>query len=319
MDEFEFISKYLTRLCGPEALDLKDDVAVWTPPPNVDAIISMDTIVEGVHFPDGKFDAEIAQKLIRVNISDLVAKGADPVGYFLSLSLSKHVSENNLNTFCDGLARDQQRFGLKLWGGDTTSTSGVNVLGLTIIGTIPHGRAVLRRGAKLGDFICVTGNIGDAYLGLKVVMGEIKSTETDLNHWINSYHVPNPPFAMRHKIREFASAALDVSDGLIADAGHLSRASKIGIRIELDTIPFSPETRDWAAKQDSKTAAIESLVTGGDDYQVLLSLSEANYNAAIKAGLTMTKIGMVTHGNGIVCTDANGQIVDVKKTGYTHF
>lgn len=315
MGEFDFIAEHLTQLCGPQALDLKDDIAVWTPPFGQDAIISMDTIVEGVHFPDGKFDTQLAQKLIRVNISDIIAKGADPVGYFLSLCLPERVDETQLIGFCKGLAIDQEKYGLKLWGGDTTRTKGVCVLSLTIIGTMPHKKAVLRTGANVGDIICVSGTIGDAYLGLQAVSGRIRPSQ----YLEKAYHLPGPPFHMRCQIRDFASAALDISDGLIADAEHLAKASGIGIHLDLSKIPFSPEANEWIAEQENQMDALKQLVSGGDDYQVLMAIPEDKYKTAIEQGMQIVKIGVVTNGHGVTCFEGSGKQTTISKSGYTHF
>ena len=316
MGEFEFIAKHLTQLCGPQALDLKDDVAVWTPPSGQDAVISMDTIVEGVHFPNGKFDAELAQKLIRVNVSDIIAKGADPLGYVLSLCLPKQIHENQLAEFCKGLAKDQEKYGLKLWGGDTTRTNASCVLSLTIIGTLPRKKVVLRSGAQVGDILCVSGTIGDSYLGLQSLLENI---EEQNECWDTAYHLPEPPFKMRHQIREFASAALDISDGLIADATHLAKASRIGLNIDLSKIPLSPETKQWVGRQKNYMDALIKLASGGDDYQVLLTIPKDEYEQALKQGIKITEIGVTTDELGVKCHDVNGEQIKTPKSGYTHF
>lgn len=316
MGEFEFIAKYLAQLCGPQALDLKDDVAVWTPPSGQDAVISMDTIVEGVHFPNGKFDVQVAQKLIRVNVSDIIAKGAAPLGYVLSLCLPNQVDEKQLAEFCKGLAKDQEKYGLKLWGGDTTRTNASCVLSLTIIGTLPHKKAILRSGAQVGDVLCVSGTIGDSYLGLQSLLGNI---EEQNECWDAAYHLPKPPFKMCHQIREFASAALDISDGLIADATHLARASKIGLYIDLPKIPLSQETKQWMGRQKNHMDALIKLASGGDDYQVLMTIPKGKYDQALKQGINITEIGAATEELGVKCHDVNGERIKIPKSGYTHF
>lgn len=315
MGEFEFIAEYLAKIAGTEALDLKDDVAIWSPPSGLDAVISMDTIVEGVHFPTGKFDAELAQKLIRVNVSDVVAKGADPVGYFMSLCMPSNISSSALENFCIGLERDQNAYGMKLWGGDTTRSDGACVLSATIVATISPHKAVRRSGAQPGDVLCVSGTIGDAYLGLQVVQGRLE----EQMHWLQCYHVPNPPYALRGKIRAYASAALDVSDGLIADATHMARASNVGLEIDLQAIPVSDVTRTWISAQSDEMRARILLATGGDDYQVLFAVSPDNYKQATRTNMPLTKIGVVTQGDGVVCHDGQGNEIPVKKSGYTHF
>ncbi len=319
MGEFEFISNYLTLLSGPQALDLKDDVAIWSPSHDEDAVISMDSIVEGVHFPAGKFDAKLAQKLIRVNVSDIVAKGAKPLGYFLSLCLPQHINNNQLKQFCIGLGKDQDTYGLKLWGGDTTRTSDLAVLSLTIIGTIKPQTAILRSGAQIGDVLCVSGTIGDAYLGLQVLSGSVSRQEYDTQHWENAYHIPQPPFQMRGQIRKFANAALDISDGLIADTNHLVNASKVGAQLILPDIPLSPISKLWLSHQKDKLVALSMLASGGDDYQALMTLSPDQYANALADGMSIAKIGYITKELGVRCYDAQGNEVIITKAGYTHF
>ncbi len=323
MGEFDFIAEHLVSLAGQEALDLKDDVAVWQPPPKTDAVITMDTIVEGVHFPEGKFDAGIARKLIRVNVSDLTAKGADARGYFMSLALPKWVGEDELANFCAGLARDQQEYGLKLWGGDTTRTKSACVLTATMIGTVPKGKTIHRSTAKTGDLICVTGTIGDGFLGLKTLLNQIGGKHLKGENWLASYHIPNPPFAARRAIRKHASAALDVSDGLIADAGHLALASGVGIELFLGTIPLSSETRAWLLSQPKLQEARAALASGGDDYQALMTVPSkklpALQSACERDGVVVTVIGKTTKGEGVKCLDSLGGEIMVDKAGYTHF
>jgi thiamine-monophosphate kinase len=325
MDEFGFIAGYLAKLSGEEALDLKDDVAVWNPPVGMDAIFSMDTIVEGVHFPMGKFDGEVAQKLLRVNLSDLVAKGADPVGYMLSLSIPTGKSSDELAVFCSGLGDFQALFSLKLWGGDTTVTNGPGVYSATIVGIVPKGETVLRRGAKAGDILCVTGTIGDAYLGLKTALKQIDmdTFKPYIPIWSRAYHLPDPPYQLRHSIRELATASLDVSDGLIADACHLAKASQVRLNIELENIPLSGASKKWVDAQPDPINALISLATGGDDYQVLMCLPEAGVDEllshAVALGTNLTPIGHVSKGEGVICTGSAGDIIDIETPGYTHF
>ncbi|PHR56807.1 MAG: thiamine-phosphate kinase [Robiginitomaculum sp.] len=315
MGEFEFIANYLAKIAGAEALDLKDDIALWTPPRDTQAVISMDTIVEGVHFPNGKFDAQLAQKLIRVNVSDIIAKGADPIGYFFSLCTSSTITDENLKSFCEGLAKDQAKYGLKLWGGDTTHINGPCVLTLTIIGTVPTHCAVLRSGASVGDILCVTGTIGDAYLGLKCEFGTLAPNAT----LQTVYHVPQPPYVLRENIRKFASAALDISDGLIADAGHLANASNVGLEIDISAVPLSKHAQEWLIAQENENLARLELATGGDDYQVLMSMSGRQYQLAVSVGMPITKIGCAVERTGVVCHDDQGNTLEITTPGYTHF
>ena len=325
MNEFEFIQSQLAGLAGPEGLDLQDDVALWSPPGGQDVVISTDTIVEGVHFPQGKFDAQLAQKLIRVNVSDIVAKGADPLGYSLSLSLNADVSSENLKSFCHGLAQDQNEYGVKLWGGDTTRTSGPNVLMINIIGTVPLGKMVSRSGAQADDILYLLGPIGDAYVGLKVLQKQSCSrlSEAESSYLAESYHVPKPPFEMRHLIRRFANAAIDVSDGLIADAGHIADASNVRLDIMLAQIPTSEAVASWLALQADALKSRIALATGGDDYTVLMSVGAQNADKleaeANSLGYKINKIGLVSSGKDVRVLTKDGDLIPIENPGYTHF
>jgi len=323
MDEFGFIAEHLSHLAGPEGLDLKDDAAVWQPPAGFDAVISMDTLVEGVHFPQGKFDAETAQKLIAVNISDIIAKGADPLGYFLSLSVPKDTNTDRLKDFSRGLDIAQKEYGIKLWGGDTTSTSGPITLSVTMMGTVPKGKTVLRSGAKIGDFVCVTGNIGGGYLGLKALLKQIDTEKYLTKYWLDRYHLPRPAFAFREVVRAYANSAIDISDGLLADAEHMARASGVGVEIRLPAIPLSTASTAWVLSQPDHQVARLELATGGDDYQILMCVSEFDMavlkKQAGKAQIKLTVIGKVTVGEGIVCRGDQGEKIPISKLGYSHF
>ena len=323
MDEFGFIANFLSGLSGPEGLSLKDDAAVWTPPKGFDAVISMDTQVEGIHFPDGKFDTETAEKLVRVNISDLIAKGADPAGYFLSLALSEDINKDALENFCQGLASAQSIYNIKLWGGDTTRTKNKNVLTITMIGTLPKGKTVQRSGAKPDDLVCVTGTIGDSYLGLKTALKQVNADTSQAKYWRHAYHIPNPPFGMRMAIRKYAAAAIDISDGLIADAGHICDVSGVGMDIFLTTVPLSSASTRWVLGEKKHLNARLQLATGGDDYQVLMCVSKRNISGlkrqANKLGIPLTVIGKVTQAQGVTCKDSQGNEIEVKEPGYTHF
>ena len=320
MNEFALIARYLAGMAGPEALDLKDDAALWCPPKGRDAVISVDTIVEGVHFPTGKFDHEIAQKLLRVNISDMVAKGATPLGYFLALTLPKNLTEAALERFCAGLAQDQHEFSVKLWGGDTTrSMDNKCVLSVTMIGVVPSGKMVRRSGAHIGDAIYISGNIGDAYLGLKTHNKQLDTRMYACNHWLNSYHIPKPPFPQIKCIRKHAHAALDISDGLIADAQHLADQSHVCLELDLRHVPLSDATQAWLVDQPDRDDSLVKLVTGGDDYQVLMSApaSFADHDDYAHSGFT--QIGHVKSGTGVKTIGYDGKYIEISQKGYTHF
>ncbi len=323
MDEFEFISGMLAGLAGPEGLGLQDDGALWSPPKGRQAVISMDTLLEDVHFPKGQFDRRLAEKLLAVNVSDLTAKAAEPLGYFLSMSLDERVGTNALSEFCIGLAAAQKRYGVRLWGGDTTRSKAGISLTVTLIGTVENGKMLRRNGARPGDILCVSGTVGDAYLGLQCIKGCMNAAQAKTRFWLEAYHTPHPPYELRTSLGKYASSALDISDGLIADAGHLAEVSGVGLDIYLTTIPLSSDTSGWLLCQDDHIEARTQLATGGDDYQVLLTIKPSRLpklqKQAKQNGLKLTTIGKVIKGQGVRCLDSIGQEIPIKKSGYTHF
>jgi len=325
MNEFGLIEKYLQPLSGAEALDLKDDAAVWSAPPDKDIVISTDTLVEGIHFPRGKIDAAIAHKLLAVNVSDLTAKGADLEGYFLNLTLPESLSRENLLEFCGGLLNLQEEYGLKLWGGDTTKTPNACVLSLTMIGTVPRAKTVLRSGAQPGDVLAVTGTIGDGYLGLQIVQQNDVGNlgEASVQFLKDAYHLPDPPYELRHLLRKYATAALDISDGLVADAGHMAKASNVGLEINLHDIPISNAGQKWLSTLENQIQGTIDLATGGDDYEVLASIPKKNWNYfkadAKKLDISVTQIGLVYEGEGVIVLNDDGEEISIKNAGYTHF
>lgn len=325
MTEFDFIAQYLAPLAGPEGLGLLDDAALLKLPTGKELVITQDTMVEGVHFPQGEWGAGTAEKLLRVNLSDLAAKAATPWGYFLSLSLPKDMDERWFAAFAKGLEAGQQAFDWHLMGGDTTRTEGPLVISLTAIGTVPRGKMVRRSGAKPGDLLYVTASIGDASLGLDLALGRKVTPLTGeaIHVWEEAYQRPEPRLLLRKVLREFASAALDVSDGLIADAGHLAKASKVQLEIELERIPFSKPAQDWVEAQHNKLAAKKRLVTAGDDYEILCAVDRQNSfefeSAAQALGVSVTCIGQATKGEGVICLDAKKMPITFDQTGYRHF
>lgn len=340
MGEFDFISQYLAPLSGPQGLGLLDDIALWSmpqgnPPHGYDAMFSVDTLVEGVHFPTGQFDADLARKALRVNISDITAKGGTVQGYLLSLTLPSSIDNLALADFCDGLAQDQKRFGFSLWGGDTTRTNGPAVISITIIGVCKSGEAVLRSTANTGDLLCVSGTIGDAYLGLGLTIDdhplhrELQQMPAQHHtHWRQCYDVPQPPYEHCDLIRRFASAALDVSDGLLADADHLAKASDVGLHIHLADIPLSSASKQWVSKQREHEPARLALARGGDDYQTLFCVApdrlDALRTAAKKQDFNFTVIGKATAlepstQNRVQCVGPDGNTIAYDRAGYTHF
>jgi len=318
--EFELIAELFAPLATHAgAFGLTDDVAILTPPPGMDLVLKTDAIVEGVHFlPDDPADL-VAQKALRVNLSDLGAKGALPVGYLLSLSIPERISMEWLRAFADGLARDQGPWEISLLGGDTTSTPGPVTISVTMVGYVPAGQVIRRSGARPGDVAFVTGLIGNAGAGLEVRRGGGRHLATgDRGYLTRCYQSPLPPVGFGKALRGIASAALDISDGLLADFGHMAQASGVKICIDAGRIPLSPAARNlWGAEAALRAA------TAGDDYEIAFAAPPARRDevlrAALACGVRVTEIGRVEAGRGVVLLDDTGAEIAVARAGYTHF
>ena len=325
MDEFDFIATHLAPLAGPGGLGLKDDAALLKPSVGKDLVLTKDAMVEGVHFPQGHYGGDTAEKLLRVNLSDLAAKGARPIGYMLSIAWPRDIDKAYYAGFASGLRDVQQAYDFKLLGGDTVSTDGPMVVTATLIGEVPHGEMVMRSGAKAGDDIWVTGTIGDAYLGLQSVLGHTLTpvpSQDSLLHFEEAYYRPEPRLLCRKVLRQYATACADISDGLIADITHITKASDVSVVINLEDVPLSPAARTWLRGQSSKEDAYKMLVTAGDDYELVFSAS-ADLRAAIESsvktlGLKLSRIGAVETGVGVRASLA-GNYMEFDKIGHTHF
>jgi thiamine-monophosphate kinase len=311
--EFALIAKYFRPLAGPGSLDLSDDAALLTPPDGRDLVLTADAMVAGVHFlPDDPPDL-IGRKLLRVNLSDLAAKGATPLGYLLTVSTPRDTPEEWFAGFTAGLARDQAEFGVALLGGDTTSTPGPISLSLTIVGHVARGTAVHRAGARDGDGIWVTGTIGDGALGLAVAKGRLTDPTGFL---LNRYRLPQPRLGLA--IGGVASAGMDVSDGLVQDLGHICRANGLGAIVHAAQVPLSEPART------AGEAWLETCLTGGDDYELLLAVPPTN-EAALRAaaadrGIPVTRIGDFHSGPArVMVRAANGEPLTLNKPGWSHF
>jgi len=319
LGEFEFIAQKLRPLAAgtPGALGLEDDAALVDPPAGSQLVVTKDAMVAGVHFLADDPPGEIARKLLRVNLSDLAAMGAAPLGYLLALIRSKETSEDWLAAFCQGLAADQATFGIGLLGGDTVSTPGPLALSLTALGHVPRGEALLRRGARPGDEIWVSGTLGDGALGLEVLKGAREVAKEEVRAaLIERYRLPTPRLALGQALRGLASAAIDVSDGLLADLGHILETSGVGAEVRAEALPLSAAARDLP---DARGAAL----AGGDDYELLFTAAPER-GAAIGAlarrlGLPLTRIGAIHAGPGLRVLDAAGRELPVERTGWQHF
>ncbi len=311
--EFALIARHFRPLAGPGALGLGDDAALLVPPANRELVLTVDAMIAGVHFlPDDPPDL-VGRKLLRVNLSDLAAKGAAPLGYLMTVAVPRDTPDDWFAGFAAGLAQDQREFDVALLGGDTTSTPGPIALSLTIIGHVAPGTMVRRAGARPGDGLWVTGTIGDGALGLAVAQGRLADPT---GHLHRRYWLPQPRVGMA--IAGVASAGMDVSDGLVQDLGHLCRAGNLAAEIDATLVPLSPPARqagpDW----------LPTILTGGDDYELLLAVPpgrEAALRVAAQAsGIPVTRIGGFRAGSpGVMVRGPDGKPLSLAKGGWSHF
>jgi thiamine-monophosphate kinase len=307
MDEFELIAHFFAPLAGEGAFGLRDDVALLPQAPGHDLIVTTDTVVEGIDFFAADPPDTVAQKALRVNLSDLAAKGANPAGYLLNLSLPRHVTAAWLEAFASGLARDQKEFGLPLLGGDTGAIEGPLCIAISAFGHVPQGKMVKRSTARIGDAVYVTGRIGDSGGGLAILKGEAHALpDKDRDHLIDRYRVPQPPVAFALALRKIAHASVDVSDGLIADLGHMASASGVRIVVEGERVPLSEQVKAlWGGD------ALLRAVAAGDDYQIV-------FTAPPGVEGPFTHIGRVVAGEGVALM-RGGLEITIPKMGYRHF
>ena len=323
--EDSLIARYFKPLAtDPGAFGLVDDAAI-IPADGDDLVVNTDAIVEGVHYlPDDPPDT-IARKALRVNLSDLAAKGAVPAGFVLTLAL-RQKDEARLSAFARGLGEDAAAFGCPLLGGDTVSTPGPVMISITAWGRVPKGRMVHRFGARPGDRVWVTGTIGDAMLGLAVSKGgpaaaALAGDPAARDMLIGRYRVPQPRHLLAVPVREFATASMDVSDGLAGDLSKLCAASRVSADIALSQVPIS------SAAAKLVTAGyhqLEGLISGGDDYEIVCTVPAARCAAfcaaAGAAGVAVTDIGVIVEGPDVPrFLDEQGRPVVLKQRSYSHF
>ncbi|MGH6870822.1 MAG: thiamine-phosphate kinase [Rhizomicrobium sp.] len=302
--EFKLIARHFAPLAKARgAFGLADDAATLAPPRGHEIVVTTDALIAGVHFLTGDPPGDIARKALRVNLSDLAAKGAEPLGYLLALALPRTVRDAWLREFARGLAKDQKAFRVALLGGDTTATPGPLTIAITAIGSVPRGRMIRRKGARPGDLVFVSGTIGDAGAGLALLRRKRKSPTRP----IARYRLPTPRLALGLALRGIATAALDVSDGLVADLGHIAEVSKVRIAIDAARIPGG---------HDPVAAA-----TAGDDYEIAFTAPNraAVVRAAKRARVRVTEVGRVERGRGCVLLDKSGEPIALTRAGYSHF
>ena len=327
LGEFDLIARYFAPLATEAAaLGLRDDAAVLRPPEGQEIVLSCDTIVEGVHFLKDDPPGSIGHKALAVNLSDLAAKGARPYVYLLSLSLPAGTAATWLEAFASGLGELQKLSGIGLVGGDTTATPGPLSVTVTALGLVPQGHAVLRLGAKQGDRLYVSGAIGDAYLGLRVLkhpaLGRFWGfSDDDTAFVVDRYRRPKPRNDLALLVRNFAQAAIDVSDGLMGDIEKLARVSHGGALIEASRVPFSPAAQKALEREP---ALLEALVTAGDDYEIVAAVPEASARyfeaEALGKKLSVTMIGRVDGSSGEArLLGPDGNTVKLDARGFSHF
>ena len=325
--EERLIARYFAPLAKhPGALGLSDDAAAITPPAGCDLVLKTDGIVGGVHFFPDDPPEMVAKKALRVNLSDLAAKGATPIGFLLTLALPGEIGGAWLAPFARGLGADAQAFGCPLLGGDTDRTGGPITISIAAVGAVPHGKMVRRAGAKAGERVVVTGTIGDAALGLRLRRDASAAprwglTPEQRDHLEARYLVPEPRTAIAEILRAHASAAMDVSDGLAGDLGKLCRASGVGAEIAAARVPLSNGARAALAQEP---ALIETILTGGDDYEVVACVPagkvETLRQQASAAGVAVTEIGAVTAGQGTArFLGPDGRPLVFRQPSFSHF
>ena len=319
MDEFELIRKYFLDLTPPRddvALGIGDDAALLAPPRGTEVVVTTDTLIAGRHFPEDTDAQAVGWKALAVNLSDLAAMGAEPRWFTLALTL-RMVDPEWLAGFASGLAAMAREAGVALVGGDTTQ--GPLSITITAMGTVPAGKALKRSGAKVGDAICVTGTLGDAALALRLGQGEGgrgEARSADLEMLRSRLNRPTPRLAAGAALREYAHAAIDLSDGLAGDLSHILDASGVGAELKAAKLPMSP-----AFKAHSEPdARVELQVAGGDDYELCVCVPARDVaQLRKKLKVPLTEIGRNTKAKGLTIVDARGKKLAIEPFGYRHF
>jgi thiamine-monophosphate kinase len=320
-NEFERIRRYFAPLAGPGGLGLLDDAALVDCRAGYRLVMTADAIVAGVHYlPEDPPDL-VAKKLLRVNLSDLAAMGARPLHYLLTTALPGQLGTEWIAGFARGLEDDQRRFGIALLGGDSVATSGPAVLSLTAIGEVATGTEIRRSGARGGDVVWVSGTIGDAFLGLRVLRGT--RPELSAEHraaLIARFQVPEPRVVLGPALCGIARAMIDVSDGLLADLGHICETSDVAAVVELESLPLSPAARAFVGLDPDIASR---LAAGGDDYELLFTAppeaAEGIRGLGSRLDLPLTAIGRIEPGASVRLVDPAGRPIPVEVAGYRHF
>jgi len=326
--EDELIATYFAPLAGPGGLSLRDDAAVLAPRPGQDIVLTKDLLIAGVHFFKDDPPGAIARKALRVNLSDLAAKAAEPLGFLLGLALPEDWTTDWLMAFAEGLGADGAAYGCPLLGGDTVKTPGPLMLSVTALGAVPSRKMVSRGAVAAGDLLYVSGTIGDAALGLKLRLDAPAdrpwtgaASEQAAETLRQRYLLPQPRLALREALRAHAHAAMDISDGLAGDLAKMLRLADMTAEVAVTTIPLSEAAREVLALEQS---LIETILTGGDDYEILCAVPPAQSAgfeaAALAAGVRVSAIGRAEPGLASPSfLDAEGRRLNFARPSFQHF
>ena len=326
LGEISFIAEYLAPLAThPAALGLKDDAALLTKLPANGLVITADALVAGVHFFEDDDPGDAAYKALATNVSDLAAKAAKPLGYTLTLALAKAPTQEWAERFAGGLSRAQHQFGIALLGGDTVTARGSWWLSITAFGEASSRGLIPRGGAKPGDLLYASGTLGDAALGLKLRLGkagfEQALSPENRAFLLKRYLYPEPRLALSQALARDACAAMDISDGLALDLSRMCDASQVSAEVDVASIPLSAAASAAAA---AAPGAIETILSGGDDYEILAAVPSAHgvafETASKEAGVRVTRIGVVKAGAGApVFLKPDGTALALAAKGFEHF
>ncbi len=314
LSEFQLIQKYFATATSSRSdvvLGVGDDCALMQPAAGKELAVSVDTLVEGVHFLASDDPEAIGHKALAVSLSDLAAMGAEPAWVTLALTLPESDS-NWLQKFCSGFASLAEQHGVQLVGGDTTQ--GPRSITVTAHGLMESGKALRRDAAQPGDLICLTGTIGDAALALLAQSGGYRP-EQGLEQLMQRLQRPTPRIQCGRSLVDIAHAAIDISDGLLADLGHICMQSGVAAEIELNRIPLSPAVRDYL----DATTDWTTILSGGDDYELCFTLPPERKASLVDTGCKVTRIGRILPGSGIRCLQGDGGELSLSRGGYEHF
>lgn len=322
--EFDVIHRYFTRPARNALLGTGDDAALIACTPGMDWAVSVDTLVAGRHFFPDTEPAALGHKVLAVNLSDMAAMGAIPRWITLSLTLTSALAQNDtwLKAFSSGFFALADQYQVELIGGDTTG--GPLNIGIQIIGEIERGKALRRSGARPGDDIWVSGFPGEAALGLRHLQQQVTLTAPEATSCLAALHTPTPRVALGRALIGLAHSAIDISDGLLADLGHILECSGVAATIDFECIPRSPALENWLQPENpARQLAIDCLLAGGDDYELCFTAPEVRRDAIAglvqTTGVNLSRIGTVKTGKGLTVLTADGNPLILETKGYDHF